>query len=164
MNDFIEENKKTILVIIVLIAATIIISIASLFMGNKQKQPKPKDAMKELGEIYYEELYYNKLIETYPDNYITYLENKSNEGIKVTLVDLISAIPTANLDVYNDKKGNLMCDLYGSYIIITPYSSYEREDYSIEVVTKCDSIIIFDDDSTNNEVKDDVGEGSEANV
>lgn len=164
MNDFIEENKKTILLIIILILATIIISIASIFVSGDSKNPKPEVAMKELGEIYYEDFYYLELMRRYPDNYMAYLEQKSNDGIKLTLADLLAAIPEANLDVYNDKKGNMICDLYDSYIIITPNATFEREDYSIEVVTKCDVEMIFDDESNISDNNENVGGGSEADV
>lgn len=137
MNDFIEENKKTILLIIVLIVATIIISIASLFMGNKQKMPKPKDAMKELGEIYYEEIFYAQLAEKYPDDYMYFLESRSNEGIKATLVELLAANPSVPLDIFYDKKGNAVCDIYNSYVTIKPYSPYSIEDYNVEIVGLC---------------------------
>lgn len=137
MNDFIEENKKTIVVIAILVVLTIIFSVASMIINNGNKKMKPEDAIEELGRIYYEEVYYPQLKENYPEIYKDYLSQQT-EGIKVILRDLFKSISDSSYEPYSNKEGELICDFFDSYVTITPVSPYDKDSYNIDPVVDCD--------------------------
>ena len=141
MNDFYEENKKTIIIIGILVVLTIIFSIASLFIGKGNKTIKPEDAMKELGSVYYEEIFYPQLKEEYPELYIEVLNKKGSEGIKMTLSDLMFSLKNVNGDAFIDEKNETFCDAYDTYVVIYPTGNYDLEDYRLDVKVSCNSKI-----------------------
>jgi hypothetical protein len=134
MNDFIEENKKMIVLALILVAACILFGIINLFMGGSNSgKTTPEKALKDLGKIYYEELLYPSIMEN-EDIYKEMIDDYKEEGIKVTLDKIMQTISNMNIDVFfNDE---ISCGRYSTYIIIYP-TGYNKKDYKIETHISC---------------------------
>ena len=149
MNEFFEENKKMIVTVGVVIAFAIVFAVVNIFIGNDNKKMKPEDALKELGTIYYEELYYPQLKSARSDDYTTILTNYSKDGLKVTLASLVAVIDNLDIDNFINEKDNTSCDFYETYIVIYPNGNLTEKDYTIEVNTKCDVGFSTEEENVN---------------
>ena len=91
MNEFIEENKKMLILAVVLIGLCILFGIINMFMGTSNSKVTPEKALKELGSIYYEELLYPSIKE---NEYIykNMIDDYKETGIQVSLVKLLDSI------------------------------------------------------------------------
>lgn len=138
MSEFIEDNKKKIVVIAIIVLGTIIIGIVNMVMNGSSTKQSPKTSLEELGKAYYEEIYYPKLKNEYPNNYKTILGNYSKTGKKVTLLQLLTTIENANDEAFYNNKKNTSCDLTLTYINIYPMESFDSDDYKIETFLHCD--------------------------
>lgn len=136
MNDFIEENKKKIVCIIILISLCVLFGIINLIRRNSTKSSSLERSLEDLGSIYYEELLYPYILEDSEDIYKELLDDYKEEGFKVTLEDLFNSIENANKDNFFDSKNNINCDIRDTYILIYP-TGYSKEDYRIEMHTDC---------------------------
>lgn len=150
MNDFLEENKKTIIIIGVLVGLTIIMSIASLFIGNKEKLPTPEESLKELSEIYYEDIFYPNISKDHPESFKSYLEQQ-NDGMKVTLLDILSSIPAAKQEIFFREEDGVSCDLYETYVMFTPLKPYGVSNYDVKIVTDCEPKSFEDEENISGE-------------
>lgn len=137
MNEMWEENKKTIITIGIILGLTIIIGIVNIFMNGGTKKITPDKALKEIGAIYYEELFYPELKETYGDGYKERLRDYSSDGIKVTLEKLANSIPNINAEVFFNINNGVLCNTNETYVIIYPDGSYEQDDYTLKVKLDC---------------------------
>ena len=134
MSEFIEENKKMIILAIVLIVITILFGIINMFMDGSSKKTTPEKALKELGQIYYEELLYPYLTTEYNTVYEDVLDGYKELGIKVTLEKLLDSITNSKEEIFENE--NVSCDKTRTYIIIYP-TGYEKKDYRIETDIIC---------------------------
>lgn len=133
MSDFIEENRKMIILAIVLLALTIVFGIVNSIM-NRQAKNDPKAALEELARIYYEELAYPYIMESEENVAKAILEDYKEEGLKVTLGKILDSIENAKTSIfYNDK---VSCDSESTYVIIYP-TGYNKKDYKLETNISC---------------------------
>lgn len=149
MNEFIEDNKKKIVIIAIIILATIAIGIVNMFMNGKSAKVTPESALKELGAAYYEEIYYPYLMKNYPKNNQILLERYSKDGKKVTLLTLLTSVENANASAFSDEKNDKSCDMTLTYIKIIPKAPYGEKDYTIETTLRCDIEISSEGHTTN---------------
>ena len=133
MNEFIEENKKMIILAVVLLALTIVFGMINSITNGKKKA-SPENALKELASIYYEELAYPFIMESDEDVAYAILDDYKEEGLKVTLDKILDSIENAKTSIfYNDK---VSCDSTKTYVIIYP-TGYSKKDYKLETNISC---------------------------
>ena len=132
MNEFIEENKKMIILAVVLIGISILFGIINLFMSGT-KSNKPEKVLKDLASIYYEDLLYPRIME---DSELSkeIIDDYKEMGIKVTLAKLLDSIENAKKDVFDNNK--TYCRIYDTHVIIYP-TGYEKDEYKIETYLSC---------------------------
>ena len=133
MNDFIEENKKMIILAIVLVAICILFGIINMFMGGKKKTTV-ESALKDLASIYYEDLVYPFIMDDEDEISKAVIDDYKENGIRVTLDKLFNSIENANEEVFNNEK--TYCRIYDTYVIIYP-TGYNKKDYRIETHLAC---------------------------
>ena len=132
MNDFIEENKKMIVLALVLVGLCIFFGLINFFMEGGSKKTTPEKALKELGQIYYEELFYPNMVEQ--EVYESMIDKYKESGFKVTLLKLLNSIDDAKEEIFDNDK--VYCRVEETYVIIYP-TGYNKKDYKIEVHTSC---------------------------
>lgn len=134
--DGIKENKKTLLIVLVLFIALIIISILNLIFDNKKSNSfDNEEIIKSFAELYYEEGYYPQITSTFGENYSDKLKEYETEGIKLTLLDIISTF--GDVDEYKFYTEGNYCDFEETYAIVYPKSPYGIKDYTIDIEISC---------------------------
>ena len=131
MSDFIEENKKMIILAGVLLVLYIVFGIINSLGKGKTT---PQKALKELGTIYYEELVYPYIMESDEKLAKEIIDDYKENGLEVHLNILLNSIEGSKKSIfYNDKT---KCDNDKTYIIIYP-TGYKKNEYKIEVNASC---------------------------
>lgn len=129
-----DENKKTIIPILVIILTTILISICNLFFQNKNRGTDVKSALEDLAESYYNQ-YYSEIISQHGDFYKEKLQQDEKKGIKLTLRTLINTFDNVNAE--NFIKNGSNCNFIETYIVIYPKTPYSVKDYRLETNIEC---------------------------
>jgi len=133
MSDFIEENKKMIILAVILLALYIVFGIVNSIMNGKGKST-PEKVLHDLASIYYEELAYPFIMESDEDVAKAVLDDYKEEGLKVSLDKILDSIENANTEVFYSDK--ISCDGEETYVIIYP-TGYGKKDYKLETNISC---------------------------
>lgn len=134
MKEFLDENKSSIKISIVMIIFAIIVIIIQKFFTPILTENELKNKIKDAGEEYYE-TYYESFT---PDGSTLFLEQIKDDGMEINLKDLV-------LNVYDgkdpgyffNKNTNKMCDYDDTYVTIYPVSPYGKNNYKIKINLEC---------------------------
>ena len=132
------KNKKLVIIGIALIIVIIISLCVFLSIKNKTRNTlnSYNNTMKELGKIFYEDLFYNVM---YTSNGKDYFEIYKDTGLEVDLNTL--EMTNAKSRELAKKLVNIStkesCDKTKTKVIITTKDPYEKTDYNIEVKLDC---------------------------
>ena len=136
MTDFLEENKSAIKIAGILIGVTVILVIINSVVTNIVNAPTPKKLLTSLATTYYEDEYYNKLVDAYPEEYNIILKKHEKEGLKISIKDFITIYKKIDLAAFDRNKYS-MCDFDLTYVTIYPKSPYEVDDYELKITEYC---------------------------
>jgi len=132
--DGIKENKKTLIIVLILFVVLIVISIFNLISDNDSTLDN-EEIIKTFAGLYYEDGYYPEVTSIYRENYANKLKEYEAEGIKLTLLDIISTFE--DIDEYKFYKEGNYCDFEKTYAIIYPKAPYGVNDYTIKTKISC---------------------------
>lgn len=133
--DEIRENKKSFIIVLVLIFALIVISVLNFFFKDNNQSLDIEGAVEEFGRIYYEETYYPEVHSLFGNNANDRLQKLEIDGIKLTLRNIVNIFE--EVDAKNFYKKGSYCDFTQTYALIHPKYPYSKKDYDIKVVTSC---------------------------
>jgi len=147
---FAKNHKKVVIIVpivIVLIVATILI--VPSFSTKNSEENKLSNKLKELGASFYEDYYYDAVLNSNstdenPDAGKESLANFKDLGLKISLDSLVR-VKAAREQIdeeeifaeFVNSKTNESCDKDSSMVAIYPKEPYGKEDYSINVTLVC---------------------------
>lgn len=135
-------NKTTLIICCVVAAVLIVLLIVLLASGGQEK--KLEKELKELGKVYYEEVYYGSWGDDV-DGRTELLEKFVTLGIKSDLSNLVRAVAGKNglaseeeilADFVNSKTGK-QCNRTNTKVTFYPSEPFEKTDYKMEVQIDC---------------------------
>lgn len=139
--DLKKLNKKHYYIIGGIILLIIIITSVLIMIGNKQQNGSQKllNELKQLGESFYEDFYYNQVGKT-DEEKRAFLEKYTDIGIKVSLDNLARSKKDQSGDIlkkFVNSKTNVKCDKTNSMVTIYPRDPYGKRDYRIDANLVC---------------------------
>ena len=126
--------------------ATLVVVVVTVICIVKANNPQKKleKYMKELGKVYYEDVYFASFGKE--DERSEFLAKYTTLGIKTDLNNLVRAVaskeglPTSEeiLAKFVNKKTGKECNRTTSKVFFYPQEPFGKTDYKIEVVVECD--------------------------
>ena len=137
----INLNKKHYYIIGGIILLIIIITSVLIMLGNKQQNESQKllNELKQLGESFYEDFYYNQVGKTEEEKR-AFLEKYTDIGIKVSLDNLARSKKDESAEIlkkFVNSETNVECDKTNSMVTIYPKVPYGKKDYRIDANLVC---------------------------
>ncbi len=134
-------NVKNICIAVVSILVLVLIIFLIIKGVNPQK--KLEKYMKELGKVYYEEVYYSSFNKE--DERSEFLAKYTTLGIKTDLSNLVRAVASKNdlpsseeiLAKFVNKKTGKECNRTNTKVFFYPTEPYGVKDYKIDVKVDC---------------------------
>ena len=132
MKEFFK-NKRNVTICIAALAVIIIaitsVSVISYSFKGKSKETLFEEDLKEMGKDFYENFYYDLVVN---DHGVDQISKYENTGIKIDLDNLgRRAEENKEKDVYKE------CDKDKTKVIINPKNPYGKTDYEISVELEC---------------------------
>jgi cytochrome oxidase assembly protein ShyY1 len=134
-------TKKNICIGVAAIAVVAIVVVLVIVLNNPQK--KLEKYMKQLGKVYYEDVYYSSFEK---DNERSeFLAKYTTLGIKTDLSNLVRAVASKNglptseeiLAKFVNKKTGKECNRSTTKVFFYPEEPYGKNNYRIEVQVEC---------------------------
>lgn len=139
--EFIKNNKKVCILsaiaAVLLVILIVIICTTAGANSNKSKEKELTKTLKEIGQDFYENYWYDGLRE---EERLEVLERLSITGFHVDLDNLgryNSKINEEKIKEFHNPKTGEECDLKNTKIVIYPNSPYGKQDYTLETVLSC---------------------------
>ena len=134
-------TKKNICICVSSIVLVAVIIVLCIVLNNPQK--KLEKYMKQLGKVYYEEVYFASFGKE--DERSEFLAKYTTLGIKTDLNNLVRAVaskedlPTSEeiLAKFVNKKTGKECNRTTSKVTFRPQEPFGKTDYEIDVVVEC---------------------------
>lgn len=134
-------TKKNICICVSSIIVLAVIIVLCIVLNNPQK--KLEKYMKQLGKVYYEEVYFASFGKE--DERSEFLAKYTTLGIKTDLNNLVRAVaskedlPTSEeiLAKFVNKKTGKECNRTTSKVTFRPKEPFGKTDYEIDVVVEC---------------------------
>lgn len=132
MNEFIEENKKRLVIFGIIVAVSIVLGIINMISqkGNSSANKAREERLLDLGKKYYEQIIY--------PIYKNDLEDYKETGFKIALVDIRGKLDEKKgyiYEVFSDNKTT--CDLGKTYITIYPTKPYDEKSIDYKINLSC---------------------------
>ena len=141
IRETISENKGKLIFLLVCIILSIVIGMFTntnkSSNNNEVKKVDLEEATIQLAKQYYEKALYPYLEKEVSD-YGVYLKSHSEDGIEITLRQLVSTVEDVNMDMYNNDKYS--CSFVGTTINFYPKAEYSSTDYDVKVNLSCEDI------------------------
>lgn len=137
MNKFLKDNIMYIGGFLVVLLLVGIFAIVVAFVNSEKNTNKKFDnTMRELGKIFYEDHYYDIIVNSKGTNY---LKQFSDNGLVVDLATLktVNTKTKELAEVFVDKNNNELCNSEKTKVIIKTNDPYGKSDYSMEVTLDC---------------------------
>lgn len=132
------KNKKVLIAVGVILVIVIIV-VFIMMMPNTSSQKKLEDTLKEMGQDFYENYYYDQTGTT-DEEKANFLSKYSTIGIKINLDNLGRYNSEENeekiAEFVNPETGE-PCDNENTRVIIYPKENYGKTDYELEVELVC---------------------------
>ena len=134
-------TKKNIIVGVAVVAVVAIAVVLVLVLNNPQK--KLEKYMKQLGKVYYEEVYYSSFNKE--NERSEFLAKYTTLGIKTDLSNLVRAVASKDglpnseeiLAKFVNKKTGKECNRSTTKVFFYPEEPFGKTDYRIEVQVDC---------------------------
>ena len=129
VKEFFQNKRNVIICAAALLVVILAIVLVVVFAGGKEnKEQKFTAELKEMGKDFYENFYYDLVVN---DHGVDAISKFENTGIKVDLDNLgRRAESNKEKDVYKE------CNKENTKVIIKPKSPYGKADYEMEVELK----------------------------
>ena len=137
MKEFFSNKKNVTIGVVVLVAVLVVVAagFGLSYAFSPSKKAKLETELKEMGKGFYEDFYYDLVVNS---NGVENIKKFESTGIKVDL-DNLSRQNDANKekvkDFVNDK--NEECNKANTKVIIYPKDPYGKTDYKLEVQLDC---------------------------
>ena len=134
-------TKKNICIGVAAIAVVAIVVVLVIVLNNPQK--KLEKYMKQLGKVYYEDVYYSSFSKD--DERSEFLAKYTTLGIKTDLSNLVRAVASKNglptseeiLAKFVNKKTGKECNRSTTKVFFYPEEPFGKTNYRIEVQVEC---------------------------
>lgn len=150
--NFINTNKKIIMIISGIIVAIAVFLIGFMFLSGNSREKELKELLEGMGRDFYENFYYDGLKKEDAEKE-AFLKKYESQGIKIDLNNLSRFNPKVNetkVKEFVNPKTEKPCDKEKSKVIIYPKSNYGKKDYDIKVELVCG----FTEEEQNEENKE----------
>ena len=137
MKEFFSNKKNITIGVVVLVSVLVVVAagIGLSYAFSPSKKAKLETELKEMGKDFYENFYYDLVVNS---NGVDSIKKFENTGIKVDL-DNLSRQNNENKEKVNDFKNdkNEDCNKTNTKVTIYPKDPYGKTNYEIQVQLDC---------------------------